>query len=226
MWPQIGEKFTLYWRQLTSVPNAPGPIVGAPPLGCPSAPWSAKKLLLQHKSEYLWIFFKIYFVQKFNPPHLNMYQLSWKNADKNDSTRCRDLVWKYGDIWNTNLGEKIVCDQNNCENIPFYRINNGPDFRPLCRDSHRTHHRGPWKIRKCHDLSSLTLLSKHDVKRRWYISISWHVVKWRYLSSIQRKRPLLSGFGQANLSMWSGLRGHSGGGFPSAKLRSHIDINL
>ena len=30
-------------------------------------------------------------------------------------------------------------------NSPFYRINSGLDFRPLCQDSHRNHHRGLWK---------------------------------------------------------------------------------
>ena len=63
------------------------------------------------------------------------------------------------------------------ENPPFYRINSGPDFRPLCQDSHRTHHRGPWKIRKCHDSSNhLENMKLYFAILTWYI----HVKMYQY----------------------------------------------
>ena len=67
-------------------------------------------------------------------------------------------------------------------NSPFYRINSGLDFRPLCQDSHRNHHRGLWKRSRMNRKSNEPVLqhtSCYNICFMLCISIfSWTFI-WR-----------------------------------------------
>ena len=92
-------------------------------------------------------------------------------------------VWKYGEE-KPSYAQEIIWKERSEKafNSPFYRINSGLDFRPLCQDSHRNHHRGLWKRSRMNRKSNEPVLqhtSCYNICFMLCISIfSWTFI-WR-----------------------------------------------
>ena len=92
----------------------------------------------------------------------------FENMVKKKPSYAQEIIWK-------ERSEKAF-------NSPFYKINSGLDFRPLCQDSHRNHHRGLWKRSRMNRKSNEPVLqhtSCYNICFMLCISIfSWTFI-WR-----------------------------------------------
>ena len=137
--------------------NGHEPIVAAPPLECPGAPWSARRLKIHFQTfyfilsrlglvceniEYLWIFSDFHLAQEFNHEYIRWGGRLHIAMILSDASSLK-IWWRISFIYTQEIIWKERSEK--AFNSPFYRINSGLDFRPLCQDSRRNHHRGLWK---------------------------------------------------------------------------------
>ena len=148
MWPQIWwifewGMFTLNLQTL--VLSALEPIVAMLLPKCPSAPLSAKNISFSMNLN-IYEYFSISILFR------NSIILIWICINWGGRMHTKTILQDAG-FWYENalqcMNERQILERESksrseeMKNPPFCRINSGPDFRPLCQDSHRTHHRGP-----------------------------------------------------------------------------------
>ena len=94
-----------------------------------------------------WIFMNIFRFPSCSGIQSWIYQVGRKTAHSNDFIRCKQFENMVKIEEYPSYTQEIIWKERSEKafNSPFYRINSGLDFRPLCQDSHRNHHRGLWK---------------------------------------------------------------------------------